>query len=264
MIREWMAARSSGLERRLARWSRNGNASRINRTPIVSFTFDDFPRSALENGGALLERYGFKGTYYACLGLMNKVTELGELFAASDLRQLVAAGHELGCHTYGHESCRDVESAELRRSCDTNRRKAAELLDGYRLGHFAFPNGHVTVSAKSELSTIYKTLRCGQRGVNRDPIDLILLRANAVDSRYSLADLKILLEKNTKTSGWTILYMHDIRPSPSRFGCTIGQFHDVISMVIDAGAEVMTVGEAASRFFIAPIGKAASRMKAAI
>ena len=30
---------------------------------VVSFTFDDFPRSAWVNGGAILEKYDRRGTY---------------------------------------------------------------------------------------------------------------------------------------------------------------------------------------------------------
>ena len=38
--------------------------------PLISFTFDDFPQSALSNGGAILNRFGVAGTYYAALDLI--------------------------------------------------------------------------------------------------------------------------------------------------------------------------------------------------
>jgi hypothetical protein len=38
--------------------------------PLISFTFDDFPRSAFVEAGSILTRYGAVGTYYASLGLM--------------------------------------------------------------------------------------------------------------------------------------------------------------------------------------------------
>ena len=53
-----------------------------NAGPIVSFTFDDFPRSAYSVGGAMLEKFGARGTYYVTAGLMNVSNELGELFVA--------------------------------------------------------------------------------------------------------------------------------------------------------------------------------------
>ncbi len=56
-----------------------------NNGPIVSFTFDDFPRSAYTVGGAILEEFGARGTYYATAGLMNRSNELGELFVRDDV-----------------------------------------------------------------------------------------------------------------------------------------------------------------------------------
>ena len=61
--------------------------------PIVSFTFDDFPRTAFSTGGAILEQFGARGTYYAALGLMNTSNELGEQFRSMDLDALLEKGH---------------------------------------------------------------------------------------------------------------------------------------------------------------------------
>lgn len=237
-----------GFRRRLARWCWKKNASRTLRNPIVTFTFDDFPRSALQGGGALLQEKGLKGTYYASLGLMGQKTELGELFDTRDLQDLVHAGHELGCHTFNHLSCYKVRGIELRRSCEENRRRAENSLAGYRLRHFAFPHGHVTLSAKCRLSKIYDTCRGTQPGVNRDPVDLNLLRANPIDSRNSLANLKELIASIRHTPGWLIFYTHDIRTNPSPYGCTERHFRDVVSLVNDSGAEVLTLSEAVSRY----------------
>src|SRR6266446_114445 len=73
-----------------------------NRQPIISFTFDDFPRSALLTGGAILEQRGLRGTYYASLGLMGQTAPTGPIFVREDLRMLIARGHEVGCHTFNH------------------------------------------------------------------------------------------------------------------------------------------------------------------
>src|ERR1700681_1152721 len=64
--------------------------------PLISFTFDDFPRSALLVGGAILHRFGLTGTYYASLGLAGKETASGQIFVPDDLTTLVEQGHELG------------------------------------------------------------------------------------------------------------------------------------------------------------------------
>src|SRR6266853_6422019 len=61
--------------------------------PLISFTFDDFPRSALLVGGAILNRLGLAGTYYASLGLVGKETESGQIFFPDDLTTLFKEGH---------------------------------------------------------------------------------------------------------------------------------------------------------------------------
>src|SRR5580704_12505984 len=79
--------------------------------PLISFTFDDFPRSALLAGGAILNRYGLAGTYYAALGLMGEQAPTGQLFVSSDLTTLLDRGHELGCHTFSHLDSWDTETS---------------------------------------------------------------------------------------------------------------------------------------------------------
>lgn len=70
--------------------------------PIISFTFDDFPTSALKIGGAILKNHRIAGTYYASLGLMDRDSPVGRIFSADDLKNLIAQGDELGCHTFAH------------------------------------------------------------------------------------------------------------------------------------------------------------------
>jgi peptidoglycan/xylan/chitin deacetylase (PgdA/CDA1 family) len=73
-----------------------------NTKPIISFTFDDFPRSALHVGGAILKAEGAVGTYYASFGLMGGTAPTGVIFTESDLETLLEDEHELGCHTFEH------------------------------------------------------------------------------------------------------------------------------------------------------------------
>src|SRR3954447_8997056 len=67
--------------------------------PLISFSFDDFPKSALRTGGSILRHFGLSGTYYASLGLIGKDSESGPIFDQTDLKLLHEQDHELGCHT---------------------------------------------------------------------------------------------------------------------------------------------------------------------
>src|SRR5438477_2965313 len=112
-------------------------------SPMISFTFDDFPRSALAIGGKMLASFGWMGTYYGSFGLMGKITTLGPMFTRSDLDELLAAGHELASHSFGHASCIEVGAAAFVEQCEHNRREARALLGGHSLSNLSFPYGHV-------------------------------------------------------------------------------------------------------------------------
>lgn len=242
------------FRKEFVRCARRNLASRAIVGAIVSFTFDDFPRSALEVGGSILMERGMRATFYACLGRMGQRTEVGELCTLADIEALVAAGHELGCHTLTHRSCQTTSAAEVQRSCEENSQMAADLLGGYHLRNFAFPSGHVTLSAKSRLAVMFDTCRGIQSGINGSPADFALLRANAIYSRCSLRELEKVICHNAVHRGWLILYTHDIAAGASPFGCTEEQFRKVVSMVVASGAEVLTVREASRRFHGSRLG----------
>ena len=92
----------SRYQRSAARYSSRRPLLIKSATPLVSFTFDDFPRSALLAGGAILRRFGLTGTFYASFGLMGRTAPTGSIFVRQDLDVLREQGHELGCHTFDH------------------------------------------------------------------------------------------------------------------------------------------------------------------
>jgi peptidoglycan/xylan/chitin deacetylase (PgdA/CDA1 family) len=231
-------------------------AGRFHRKPalrppgnaMVSVTFDDFPRSAWTLGGSILGEYGARGTYYVSLGLMGRITSVGEIFERGDLERLVAAGHELACHTHDHALCCDLNGAELLDNCEQNQRRMADLLNGYQPRAFSFPEGVVTLSAKTLLNSVYASCRTIEPGINGNSIDLGFLRANAIYSKSNFHKWQEIIRINAEKKGWLILYTHDISARPSRWGCTPEQFRAVLTCVAKSGAEILSVTEAANRF----------------
>ncbi len=216
--------------------------------PVVSFTFDDFPRSAFTCAGAMLADKGYSGTYYASMGLAGQNTSVGKLFETSDLRELVNTGHELACHTLSHLSSHTSRSRAIEKDCAENRRRLAEILDGYEMRNFSFPSGDVTLSAKAKLSTVYDTCRTVQPGINRASIDLAFLRANSLYMSLPKAGLRNLIEQNASEKGWLILYTHDVTDSPSPYGCTPDYFREALSLAVASGATILPVKDVIKRY----------------
>ncbi len=210
--------------------------------PIVSFTFDDFPRSAALTGGTILERYGARGTYYTAIDLMNCSGEAGELFHASDLEELLEKGHELASHTFSHISARAVPCDRF--LLDANRgRQALEKFSGSECGNFAYPFGEVALPVKAALGPQMTSARGIIPGINGpDEVDLNLLLANSLygDVAHS-GHAEALIKDNMRRKGWLIFYTHDVQMQPSPYGCTPELFEAVASFAVESGCQILTV-----------------------
>jgi peptidoglycan/xylan/chitin deacetylase (PgdA/CDA1 family) len=227
-------------------------AWQVSPGPMISFTFDDFPRCALSVGGRMLTEHGRRGTYYGAMGLMGRKSSAGPMFTRADLDDLLTAGHELACHTLDHTSCLSVRTGKFVDECADNRRKAATMLSGYELRNFSFPHGHVTLPAKHLLRSAYETCRSIEWGINSDPVDLGFLRANPIYSRLEIGALKQLIHDNNRVKGWLVLYTHDVALNPSPYGCTPEYFEEILHCALDSGADILTIHEAASRYGSGP------------
>ncbi|MED5549505.1 MAG: polysaccharide deacetylase family protein [Pseudomonadota bacterium] len=213
---------------------------------IVTFTFDDFPKSAATTGAAVLERHGWRGTYYASAGYAGGETHHGIMFDAGDLARLTAAGHEIACHTYGHLDASAVSDRALVADVERNARALAAMGHEAEITSFAFAYGEATPAAKRALGGRFATLRGIRAGINRGTVDRGLLAsvpldggeagiARAIEAAGTLPD----------HPGWLIYYAHDIQDEPTQWGCTPAQFERVCEAVEASGAQVMTMAEAA-------------------
>jgi len=212
------------------------------RGPIVSFGFDDFPRSAYLVGGAILESFGARGTYYAAAGLMNTSNGLGDICTDDDLHSLLAKGHELGTQTFEHSSCRKVSLAYFEKDVRQGI-EVVERLTGHQARGFAYPYGHVTVGTKKAFRDL-SSVRSIYPGINGPDIDLNLLLANHVYGDMDVAaSLGELIRQNIDQKGWLIFYTHDVRPNPSEYGCTPALFEFAVSESAKSGARILTIGQ---------------------
>jgi len=109
--------------------------------PLISFSFDDFPRSAGEAGADILEASGWRATYYAAGGFAGGVTHLGEMYDFDQLSDLAARGHEIACHTYAHPDLSRLSATGALAECARNRDTHARLKNTRPFETFAFPYG---------------------------------------------------------------------------------------------------------------------------
>ncbi|MGA2656149.1 MAG: polysaccharide deacetylase family protein [Verrucomicrobiota bacterium] len=246
MPRHWAAQTRS---RRI----RNVHCSR----PIISFCFDDFPRSALTEGGAVLGHFGVKATYYVSLGLMDvERSSVGPMFRLDDLRAVMAAGHELGCHTFDHADAWTCSVAQFMDSISRNGACLARLGCGSRFRSFSYPKGQATPGTKTAIESRFECCRGIYPGINASGADVNLLKACSIYGHgASLERLHKLIRANCAVGGWLVFYTHDVSTQPSRFGCTTDFLSRVIDASLGAGATILPVSSAFDLAFGTSAGK---------
>lgn len=213
--------------------------------PLISFTFDDFPQSALRVGGATLEKYGVAGTYYASFGLMGKEAPTGSIFVPEDLPRLLEHGHELGCHTYSHSNAWETDPAAFEASVIKNQKALQEFAPGASFRTLSYPYSVPRPNTKDRLTKYFACCRCGGQTFNIGEVDANYLSAFFLEkSRNNPANVKNLIEENRLAKGWLILATHDVSDQPTPFGCTPAFFEDIVRSAVDSGARILPVIQA--------------------
>jgi peptidoglycan/xylan/chitin deacetylase (PgdA/CDA1 family) len=210
--------------------------------PLISFTFDDFPRSALHTGGAILRRCGLRGTYYASLGLMGRQAPTGEMFLAEDVKTLLEQGHELGCHTFGHCDSWETETDRFEDSIRENRSALDALVPGATFKTFSYPINPPRPRTKRRIAQYFVCARGGSQNFNAGTTDLNYLRAYFLEkSRDDPEAVKNLIDQNRRARGWLIFATHDVCTSPTPWGCTPEFFEDIVRYAVTSGARILPV-----------------------
>jgi peptidoglycan/xylan/chitin deacetylase (PgdA/CDA1 family) len=229
----------AAAHRRTAEWGARG--------PVISVTFDDFPRTALTSGGAILKALGLRGTYYTAMGMMSTVNHLGDQFRPEDLETLLRDGHELASHTFHHVSARKMTAAQFRDDANEGQIAIRKLTGRSGSTSFAYPFGQVTLATKKAVGGDVSSARGIWPGLNGPVVDLNLLRANSLYGGPSrLAAARKLILENERQRGWLIFYTHDVQATPSPYGCTPVLLDAVVKFALQGNARILTVAEVVS------------------
>jgi glycosyltransferase involved in cell wall biosynthesis/peptidoglycan/xylan/chitin deacetylase (PgdA/CDA1 family) len=213
--------------------------------PLISFTFDDFPQSALLAGGAILNRFGLVGTYYVSLGLQGKREPSGQMFVLRDLATLSEQGHELGSHTYSHCNSWDTETEAFENSVIVNRAALSGLFPGAEFKSFSYPISLPRPLTKARIADYFLSCRGGGQTLNVGKADLNQLAAYFLEqSRDNIQAVKDVIDRNRQVCGWLIFATHDISETPSPYGCTPEFFEHVVQYAVSSGARILPVVQA--------------------
>lgn len=236
----------SRITRRATRWRMAAPVRVWTERPILTMTFDDFPRSAATTGADLVEAAGGRAGYYACTCMVQDKGSPADMFRASDIGDLQARGHEIGAHGHAHldfaRAGRDRVTADLAE----NLSRLAALGVAHPVRSFAYPFGETDVAAKRIVARSFQTARGIAPGINEGRVDRAQLRAAELTAEdWTAARAAALIERAARGHGWLILFTHDVRPDPGPYGVTPATLRDLLARARDAGLRLLPPAAAA-------------------
>jgi peptidoglycan/xylan/chitin deacetylase (PgdA/CDA1 family) len=218
-----------------------------NERKIISFTFDDVPKSTFENAVPILSKFKVNGTFYVALSLMEGISGK-DLYARENLQKCIEDGHELGCHSYSHiHFFKTKNTDKIKEDLITNQSILKELRLNTSFESFSYPYGEQTIISKKVVSGMYKSCRGTDNGINYGKVDLNSLRSvKLYEKKSSLEDIDSLLDQFDNKGGWLIFYTHDVQENFSAGGCSPEYLEAVVKKSIEHGFEIKSIKQAVS------------------
>ena len=215
-----------------------------NQWPIVSFTFDDFPSSAVFNGARTLEEHGLRGTFYAAGSYCDQIIDQIPQYRSADLLILAEARHEIGSHTFHHQRVSTLTGLALGEEINRNSAFIASYLPGLAMTTFAYPYGDLSILSTRRLQRRFVACRSSEFGLNEGAVNPASLRAvRLYDDVINMSQVSELIHKAAGENAWLIFYTHDVDKAPSRFGCTPKLLEYAVKVASRSGAVVLPVTE---------------------
>ena len=232
------------VKRRLTQWRASKPLAIQPKTPIVSFTFDDFPKTAAQAGADIIEKVGGRATYYACSGMAGTKTVTGEQYTSAELVDLLSRGHEIGAHTHTHLDCAKARVPDAVSNIHTNLSQLRDM-GADHITQFAYPYGETQTALKDALKGTFETARGVLAGTNGRGSDLMQLRALELTPDDRTTDrAAAAIRASAGRPSWVVIFTHDVHDEPSDYGTRPESLSQLANLARDTGASILSIGDA--------------------
>lgn len=162
------------------------------RKPVI-LTFDDGYLNFTELGLPLFKKHAQIATVFVVVGLIGQTnawdTKLGDqtepLMSLDDIREALAAGVEIGCHSMTHARLTTLDQNELRSEVADSKAKLESLLE-QSVPTFCYPYGAQNDTVREAVRLAGYTHACSvEKGWNDQTTDRYLLKRVNVRSDTS-------------------------------------------------------------------------------
>ena len=155
-----------------------------NATRQVFLTFDDGFRDVFEHGLPALQAQGFRAVLFLVADLIGRTNEWRQptgdlvepLMDESQVRDWLAAGHEIGSHTLTHPRLTQTPLAEAREQIIASKKKLEDVFD-VAIQHFCYPYGDWNAPVRDLVrEACYRTACTTDFGVNNSATPPLALK----------------------------------------------------------------------------------------
>lgn len=233
------------LRRRVARLVTTKPAQLPLERPMLTFSFDDAPASAVRDGARMLEKHGVRGTYFISAGLAGQVDHLGGYATLDNVARLAALGHEVACHTFSHLDCGKARASAIAAELAANAQALKSL--GIAPETFAYPYGDVSPAAKGLINDGYLAGRALHHGLITTGTDLNQAPAVGIEGKAGETAAMDWMNRAVEAKAWLVLYTHDVRHNPSDWGCTPQALERLVIQALELHFDIVTFAEGARR-----------------
>jgi len=216
------------------------------RRPLLTISFDDAPVSAAREGAGILKKHGVHGTYFISTGLSGQDSHLGPYTTDEDIKALHAAGHEIACHTHSHIDCGRASARDIAQELQRNH-DALRLMGLTAPRTFAYPYGDVSPWGKALINDRFRAGRALHHGLITTGTDLNQAPGVGIEGLDGYRVARAWMDRAAAVNAWLVLYTHDVRETPSGWGCTPLVLERLVTRALESGFDIVTFDEGARR-----------------
>ncbi len=218
-------------------------AARPLERPLVSFTFDDIWKTAVDAAAPELEQRNWKGSFYITREF-TQGQDTPEYAKPADIDRLLASGHEVGTHGDRHSPLSTLNRDALEKDLKETYEYVQDL--GATASGIAYPFGDFSAEVETEAKRYHDYARTSLTGLNDKALNPFRLKVVSVDNETKTAELLNWIDMAEKTRTWVIFLFHDLSDVPGSFQYTtsLSQYKTLLEYVERKNLTVLPVNEA--------------------
>jgi len=197
-----------------------------------SFSFDDGFKSQIDNAAPVLDKYGFKATFYVIAGsLVDQGQALIWRYGTWEgFKRLADEGHEIGSHTMTHNNLTKLDKGDIytQGTIDYELYKSKQLIEqkiGHKVITLGYPFNTYNSLVQQEAARFYESSRAGGDVSNPPEIyNLDWQKLGALEEQFNtprsnfyndfdeLNNVKYWTQNLINDNKWGIIFAHEVIP----------------------------------------------------